>query len=337
MRTPQHRSAVPSAAAGRESTRANMPPVACWHIGSPDRPEASGGVVAFTADELDRARPLAAAAIGFHELMARPVPQASRVEIRLPTYRGKSLIPVLAWLAASRLGDEEVEVSWYLDKQQGPDSVHKLLEGQGWKLDKNRTGRTVRLHGTPPAEAALPEPRSFTAALGEQHITLAADYGVFSPSAIDPGTGLLLDVALRHPPVDVVADIGIGYGALAIGLVLNSVAKEALGTEVDCVALWLAGRNAQAHGVHLSSSCTPEPAQVAPTALTVCNVPTHINAEQTARFMAGLRERAEHGTLLAVVHSGLENRYTRHLTSKRLRIDRHPGTAHTVLEATRNR
>jgi hypothetical protein len=114
--------------------------------------------------------------------------------------------------------------------------------------------------------------------------------------------------------------------------VLNSVAQAAVGTDVDCLALWLAEQNANAHGVPLALHCDPDPSSVPLTPLTLCNIPTHINAEQTARFMAGLVRRAEHGTLLVVVHASLEHRYTRHLTAARLPVSRHPGPAHVVLE-----
>lgn len=312
----------------------SRPVVGRWHIGLPDEFVQDDGVVAFTASELNEAVPQAAEVVGFHEAMSGPpARRAPRVEIRVPTYRGKRLIPVLAWLA-SRLAREDAEVSWYLDRRKGPDSIRRLLEGWGWVLDKDWKGRTVRLHGSPPSTASLPEPRCFDAKLGSKQAVLLADYGVFSPDHVDEGTALLLDVALHHPPVDTVADIGVGYGPLAIGLVLNSTAQSAVGTDVDCIALWLADRNARAHEVPLALTCSPEPSSMRPTPLTVCNIPTHINAEQTARFMSGLAKRAQHGTLLVVVHASLENRYARHLASAGLRVDRHPGPAHVVLKAT---
>lgn len=309
--------------------------VSCWHIGLPRRYGKDDGVVAFTASELEEAASLAFTAVGFHDVMRGPMPRTPRVEIHVPPYRPKTLIPVLSWLA-TRLAQDGAEVTWYLDKRQGPDSVRKLLEGLGWALGKDRKERTVRLRGAPPPAATLPEPAGFIACLGAHQARLAADYGVFSPDHVDEGTLLLLDVALGHPPVDMVADIGVGYGSLAIGLVLNAVAQAAVGTDVDCIALWLAERNASAHGIPLTLTCAPDPSGVQPTPLTICNIPTHINAEQTARFMTGLARRAEHGTLLTVVHTSLEDRYTRHLASGRLRVSRHPGPAHVVLEATRS-
>lgn len=316
----------------------DKPGVGRWHIGLPDRLGKGDGVVAFTAGELDRAASAASTVVGFHDAirnatMGNPAQRAHRVEIHLPPYRPRSLIPVLAWLA-TRLGERDAEVAWCLDKSQGPDSVRKLLEGAGWVLDKHLEGRTVRLRAALPDAGAPPEPARFVARLGARQARLAADYGVFSPHHVDEGTSLLLDVARDTPPVDIVADIGVGYGALAIGLVLNSVAHSAVGTDVDCIALWLVEQNANAHNISLSLKCAPDPASVQPTPLTVCNIPTHISTEETTRLMTGLARRAEHGRLLAVVHASLEGRYTRHLDSRQLQVRLHAGPAHVVIEAT---
>jgi 16S rRNA G1207 methylase RsmC len=305
----------------------------CWHVGLPEALAAGDRVVALNAAEVAAARAAgAAAALGFHEAVDADLDRACAVEVHLPTYRGLAFVPVLAWLAA-RLAGDDAEVSWYAGKQQGPDSIRKLLEAAGWRLERERAGRLIRLRGRPPAEPDRPEPRRFTALLGSRRVELAADYGVFSPERLDDGTALLLDVALRQPPVDRVADVGVGCGPLAIGLVLQGVARAAVATDVDCVALWLAGENARACGVPLTLACTPDPAAIEPTPLTVCNVPTHIDRHETARFMAALAARARHGRLLAVVHASLEARYRRHLETHGLLVRRHPGAAHVVLEA----
>lgn len=306
----------------------------CWYVGLPEEATAGDGLVFLTAREQDAAPPVATV-IGLHEAMENQVPTAPRVELRLPAYRGKALVLVLGWLAATRLGQPGCEVTWYLDRQQGPDSVRRLLHELGWDLDRDRHGRIVRLRGKAPAGLGPPpQPRHFTAKLGAARVELAADYGVFSPDRVDEGSTLLLDVALRHQHVDVVADIGIGYGSLALGLVLNGIAGSAVGTDVDCIALWLAHRNATAHGVPLAVRCAADPTSVAPTPLTVCNIPTHIDTHQTRRLMAGLVQRAQHGTLLTVVHASLEARYTHHLASAKLSVERHPGRSHVVLAAT---
>jgi 16S rRNA G1207 methylase RsmC len=294
--------------------------------------------------------------IWFHEAMSAEQGRAPRVEVWLPAYRGKSLVPLLGWLVATRLASPDAEVTWWLEKRQGPGSVARMLTELGWRqITRERDGRRIRLTGLPPAAAAVrPDPACFTGRIGATDLTLAADYGVFSPKRIDDGTALLAEVALAEaalaeaalagapdtaaggragPPADAVADIGVGYGALAVGLVASGLARRAVATDIDSVALWLAGQNARRHGVDLTVACTPVPTDVPPTALTVCNIPTHIDAAASASLMAGLARRATYGRLLIVVHQSLEQRYARHLTQAGLAVDRHPGPAHTVLSA----
>jgi len=311
---------------------ANKTTIPRWQVGVPPEGLGTGGVVAFTESELIAARTGGLLALGFNEAMRGPLPRSQEVHIALPAYRGKRLVPVLAWLAVERLVMPRGRVAWSMTKQQGPDSVRAVLDGLGWNLDRQRAGRVVRLHGEAPAAAALPLPRGFTADLGRRSgVDLVADYGVFSPDRLDEGTALLLDIALREPPVSRVADIGVGYGALAIGLVLNGIAPSAVGTDVDAIALWLSEENARSNSVPLDLALSSDPMAAAPTPLTVVNVPTHIDAAETAAFMASLVERARHGRLLIVVHASLEGRYVRYLSSHGP-LQRHPGPAHVVLE-----
>jgi 16S rRNA G1207 methylase RsmC len=302
-----------------------------WQVGGADSADGATGAVAFTAGELDAARPCAGLAVSFADAVSRTLPRAPRVRILVPPYRGMRLIPLLAWLVAERLAEPGAEVTWLMTKQQGPNSVRTLLAEYGWDLAKAKTGKMVALTGAPPAAAERPEPRAFTADLGARSgIVLAADYGVFSPDHVDAGTALLLEVALAHHDVPKVADIGVGYGPLAIGLVLNGVAEAAVGSDVDAIALWLAAHNAGLNGIPLEPVLSADPRAVGDTALTVCNVPTHISAEATAELMAALVARARHGRLLTVVHRSLEARYTRYLAESG-RVDRFPGSEHVVL------
>lgn len=314
-------------------------PVGRWHLGIPASgiPPGDGGI-GFTAAEL-AAAPTAAPRIGLHTAMAADLPRAGAVSVRLPTYRGKSLIPVLSWLVTRRLAGPGAEVCWFLGKQQGPRSCAALLAELGWQeVQRARDGGLVRISGRPPVKPAQPEARQFSAVVGAHELTFLADYGVFSPDHIDDGSRLLTEVTLRQPPVSVLADIGVGYGPLAIAAVRNGIAARAVATDVDCIALWLAQRNAAASGVALDVHCTPDPRQAEPTPLTVCNVPTHVNAEQSAELMQALAQRARGGRkLLIVVHASLEARYARHLTAAGLTPVRHPGPAHVVLEATQAR
>ncbi|WP_328720283.1 methyltransferase [Streptomyces sp. NBC_00247] len=304
-----------------------------WHVGSPSDEVIPDGVVAFGSAEAAEAAVRVPRVVGFHQAMAEPLPRAEEVHIGLPTYRGKSFQPVLAWLAATRLAAPGARVVWQVDKQQGPDSVRRLLESLGWRIEQVKRGRQRLLSGIAPAEAELPEPRHFTARVAGAELTFAADYGVFSPGEVDAGTALLLEAALRCDPVESVADIGTGYGPLAIGLLRGGIARRALVTDVDCVALWLARHNARLNGTEIEARWTPDPGTVEATPLTVCNVPTHIDAEATRLLMDRLLERAKTGRLLAVVHASLESRYVAHFRRAGMDPSRFPGPAHVVLGA----
>jgi 16S rRNA G1207 methylase RsmC len=260
---------------------------------------------------------------------------AAEVEVVVPGYRGKRFLPVLSWLVTSRLASAGATAAWRTERRHGPDPVQRELAPFGWQLEPERRGRWLLLRGAVPPAHELPPPRSFSVAAGGRELVFEADYGVFSPERIDPGSALLLDVATGLPRVEVVADIGTGYGALAIVLLATGRAARAAGTEADSVAAWLAERNARAAGVELRVALDADPMSVEPTELTVCNVPTHLNARRSAALMAALAERARAGRLLAVVHAGLEERYRRHLARPGLRVSRHPGPEHVVLEAAR--
>jgi 16S rRNA G1207 methylase RsmC len=296
---------------------------------------ADEGRVALTAAEISAARDQPGLVVAFHRAMSGSLPRAAdRVDVHVPAYRGKSFVPVLAWLVATRLSIPDTQVVWHLDKQQGPDSIQRLLGSLGWRLEQTRRGRLRQLSGQAPAAACLPDPRQFTADIGGTQVRLEADYGVFSPTEIDAGTRLLLEVALRGPSVAALADIGTGYAPLAIGLLGNGIARRAVITDVDCIALWLAERNASMNCVTaIEATCSADPEAVEQTPLTVCNLPTHINAEQTAALMAGLLRRARNGRLLAVVHASLEARYARYFTQAGIRPARHPGVHHVVLDS----
>jgi hypothetical protein len=325
--------------AGRVSTGPGE--VSGWRVGGPAEPPALAatagtGWVALTGADLAQARAAGAFALALHEVAERPVPRAGAVEVTVPPYRGKQFVLFLSWLVVERLAAAGADVGWCLTPRQGPDSIHALLAGQGWRLvrERLRTGRggpTVRLRGQPPARVPQPIPESFTTALGHHpEVPLLADYGVFSPHRVDAGTGLLLAVALAQPPVPRVADIGVGYGPLATGLLLNRVAGSAVGTDVDSVALWLAGQNARANRISLDLALTGDPTTVEETGLTVCNLPTHLAAAESAGLLAGLVARARPGRVLVVVHASLAERYARHLLPAGP-VHRHPGARHVVL------
>jgi 16S rRNA G1207 methylase RsmC len=263
--------------------------------------------------------------VAFHDLAAGRAELLSP-EVSVPAYRGKRLLPVLSWLVTNQAARSAV---WRVERRIGPEFVRRELVPYGWELAASREGRWVLLSGPVPPPHSLPPPRSFSVPGG---LVFEADYGVFSPDRIDPGSALLLDVASRLAPVDAVADIGVGYGALAISLVAGGLARRAVATDVDSIALWLAERNAAAAGVSLPVTLDAEPLSVERTPLTVCNVPTHLDARRTAALMSGLAGRASDGRLLAVVHASLADRYARHLSQPGLRVRHHGGAEYVVLE-----
>lgn len=301
-----------------------------WLVAAPDAAREAGDrriVLRLdgTADPLD---------VPFHEAVAAELQRADEVDVWLPPYRGKSLVTVLAWLAVTRLAERDAQVRWHLDRQQGPDSIAKILVGLSWThLQKERNGREVVLHARLPAQAAPPAPEQFTAKVGARELTFDADYGVFSPRQVDEGTALLAEIALAESPVTTMSDIGVGYGPLAIVAVANDLAADAVATDVDSVALWLAQRNAARNGVRLSTVWSPDPLAAPTTELTLCNVPTHIDVRETEALLTALARRAAAGRLLIVVHSSIAHRYRRYFDVPSLSVRLYPGARHTVLRA----
>jgi hypothetical protein len=269
-------------------------------------------------------------ALPFHALArGAEAERAPEVDVLVPGYRGKRFLPVLSWLVTTRLAAPGAVAHWRVERRHGPGPAQRALSPLGWDLRPERAGRWLLLHGDVPEAHDLPRPRSFVA----RGLTLEADYGVFSPDRVDDGSALLIDVAARLPAVESVADVGTGYGAISLALLAAGQAQRAVGTEVDSIAAWLAERNARATGLELRVALDPDPLGVERTPLTVCNVPTHLAAARSAVLMAALAERARDGRLLAVVHAGLAERYARHLERPGMRVTRHPGAEHVVLEA----
>jgi 16S rRNA G1207 methylase RsmC len=261
----------------------------------------------------------------FHDLAAgRMVLAPEPIEVAPPAFRGKRLLPVLSWLLTNSPVPSAV---WRVERRFGPEYVRRELSPFGWELSASRDRRWLLLEGAVPPPHELPPPRSFVSGDG---LRFEADYGVFSSERVDPGSTLLLDVAARLAPVETLADVGVGYGALAISLVARGLAARAVASDVDSIALWLAERNAAAAGVPLEVELDSDPVSLERTPLTVCNVPTHLDAAGAAALMSGLAERAYDGRLLAVVHASLADRYARHLEG--LDVARHAGPQHVVLE-----
>lgn len=74
-------------------------------------------------------------------------------------------------------------------------------------------------HYFTPRPVAASRPRTVSLALPDLRVELATDAGVFSADRVDPGTRLLL-LEVPPPPADAahVADLGCGYGPIAVTL-----------------------------------------------------------------------------------------------------------------------
>jgi 16S rRNA G1207 methylase RsmC len=275
--------------------------------------EGSAGdhVIALDWEDAKASRSAERAFTPFHELAAgltvRPAPQ---VVVQVPPRRGYRFIEFLEWLVCSTLAQPQTgEVRWRVRRKQGAEGLERILRERGWAVAKSRSGSLVELVGPPPLPGARPVPASFETEMAGRQVRLAADWGAFSGEHVDDGTRLLLDAAVAGPPVSIAVDIGTGYGALALGLVLGGRAGRALGTELDSVALGLALINAGNAGVALDGLLEEDPTAVPKAELTVCNFPTHAQRDDSDRLLAGLAGRAPDGLVLIVVHASLEGRF----------------------------
>ena len=89
--------------------------------------------------------------------------------------------------------------------------------------------------------------------LGDLHLELATDSGVFSSRRLDPGTRLLVEAAPPPPMAGDLLDLGCGYGPIACALAHRAPGATVWAVDVNARALELTARNA-AHlglgGVH---------------------------------------------------------------------------------------
>jgi 16S rRNA (guanine1207-N2)-methyltransferase len=85
--------------------------------------------------------------------------------------------------------------------------------------------------------------------LGDLHLTLATDSGVFSAGRLDPGTRLLIDVAPPPPAAGDLLDLGCGYGPLALVQAIRSPAARVWAVDVNLRAVDLCQRNAASAGL----------------------------------------------------------------------------------------
>src|SRR4051794_8258944 len=98
--------------------------------------------------------------------------------------------------------------------------------------------------------SAPSKPRTVELVLPDLTLHLRADRGVFSASAIDPGTKLLLldGPAVVDSAVDLL-DLGCGYGPIALTLAHRAPQATVWAVDVNERALALCRTNAATHGL----------------------------------------------------------------------------------------
>jgi 16S rRNA (guanine1207-N2)-methyltransferase len=101
------------------------------------------------------------------------------------------------------------------------------------------------------AQPAVPSrPGSVRLTLPDVDLELGTDRGVFSSQRIDAGTELLLrDHARPDPAARTLADIGCGYGPIALTLAVRAPGATVWAVDVNERALDLCRANAARHGV----------------------------------------------------------------------------------------
>jgi len=85
--------------------------------------------------------------------------------------------------------------------------------------------------------------------LPDVHLDLETDSGVFSPSRLDAGTRLLLDVAATPYRSGDLLDLGAGYGPIALTLATRAPDATVWAVDVNQRALDLCARNAERAGL----------------------------------------------------------------------------------------
>lgn len=297
--------------------------------------------VALDVYELRCSRESGAHVMRFDALLeGAAVPPTEEVLIAPPRWRGYGFVELLEWLVCARLGvPARTRATWLAPRRGGATGVRRVLFRRGWRLDVRREGGLVRHEGIVPRPGPRPEPRTFRTHLGRP-LDFAADWGVFSRDHVDEGTRLLFEVAVARiamgpASVPLVADVGTGYGPVAIALVSSGLTERAVASDVDLVALSLAGRNARATGAEVELVALDDPAELPPTPVTVCSLPTHVPRDVTDVLVRGLADRARSGVVLVCVHASFESRYRRLFADVGTAAEVLARKTHVVLELSR--
>lgn len=302
-------------------------------IGSPPVGGDQPHVVALRLDDLRMAAESGLAATPLHRVVAMGTSSDRRsVAVDVDPWFGHAFVRWLSWFVTGRLATSgQTQVEWYVKQRRFAGGVARVLAPLGWSLQRRRWGDGVVFSGLAAAPHERPEPASFATRLGGFEVCLAADWGVFSSGAVDDGTRQLFDVAAQRGSLAQITDVGAGCGALAVGLALAGGSGSAVATEVDSVALMLTEMNAFRAGVQVRTLLDDDPLAAPPSALTVCNFPTHLSREASNRLLSALCRRADAGDVLIVVHASLEHRFSTTIASAGGRAEVVARDSHAVL------
>ncbi len=143
--------------------------------------------------------------------------------------------------------------------------------------------------------------------LPDLSLALRTDRGVFSAARIDPGTRYLLTEAPPPPPGGHLADVGCGYGPIALTLAKRSPGATVWAVDVNERALELTRANAAAAGLTNVRVATPDdvPADVRLAALW-SNPPVRVGKAALHDLLDGWLGRLDtDGTALLVAQKHL--------------------------------
>lgn len=184
-------------------------------------------------------------------------------------------------------------------------------------------------HYFSPSPGSRRRPRTVTLRLQDVTLDLRTDRGVFSANRIDPGTLLLLKHAPLPPtqpgngseraPGRMLADLGCGYGPIAVTLALrapdatiwaidvNERARELTAANLTAAGVPAAGPDRRARAGGRATVCAPE--QV-PEALrfdaVYCNPPVRLGNEALDELLAQWLDRLRPGGFaVLVMHKNL--------------------------------
>ncbi len=113
-------------------------------------------------------------------------------------------------------------------------------------------------HYFSPSPDAASRPSTVRLDLPDLSLTLRTDRGVFSVARIDPGTKYLLSEAPAPPTAGHLADIGCGYGPIALTMATRSPGATVWAVDVNERALELTRANAAAAGLDNVRVVTPD-------------------------------------------------------------------------------